>query len=199
MESALTVGVVTLMAYVATNLDNLVLLVGVSSRPRQPFASIVAGVVLASAGLLALCLAAALAADFAPQRWIGYLGVLPIAIGLRELYRSRRAAPAASGVPDTDAPAIAARWVAGLMLANSADSLAALTPLVAESRDVLLPVVGAVVLATSLAGCGIARWITTHERVGARVQQLGQKLVPYVLIAVGLYVLLDTRTDTVLS
>jgi cadmium resistance protein CadD (predicted permease) len=84
------------------------------------------------------------------------------------------------------------------MLANSADSIAALVPLFAETRDALLPLIGAVVLGASLLGCGLARWIATHERFGPPIQRLAPRLVPFALIAVGLYVLSNTRSDTLL-
>jgi len=194
MEAALALGGVAVLAYAATNLDNLLLLVAVATRPAQPYASIVGGVVLATATLLALCGVASLAADFAPERWIGYLGVVPIAMGLRELLGWIRARPGREAVP-AGAPVVRAPWVAGLMLANSADSLGVLVPLFAETRDALLPMLAAALLSASLLGCALGYWITTHERIGDLVRRVGPRIVPFVLIGVGLYVLLDTRSD----
>ena len=84
MESALPVAGLAVLAFAATNLDNLLLLVGIVSRAGQSFARVVAGTLLAAVVMLALCMGAALAVDFAPQRWVGYLGFVPVALGLRD-------------------------------------------------------------------------------------------------------------------
>lgn len=198
MESVFSIVGLTLVAFAATNLDNLLLLVAIASRKGQGFAPIVAGALLTNGLMISLCLAAAFAADLAPQRWVGYLGVLPLALGVRELYRLATA----SSEPATESrgePAMGATGVASVMLANSGDSLGALVPLFAETRDELLPLIGAVILLMSGLGCGLARWIASHPRIGPPVQRVGAKLVPFALIGVGLYVLSDTRTDTLLE
>jgi len=195
VESVVVVVALSVLAFAATNLDNLIVLVGVVSRPGQPFAAVVRGALLSVGLMLALCVAAAFAADLAPKRWIGMLGLVPIALGVRELLAlARRSpdAPLAAGATS----AIPPLGVASLMLANSADSLGALVPLFAETRAALLPAIVVAVLAVSLGGCSLARWVASHPRVGPLLQRLGPRLVPFVLIAVGSYVLLDTRTDT---
>lgn len=199
VESALPVVGLVVLTFAATNLDNLLLLVGIVSRVGQPFARVVAGTLLAAIVMLALCVGAALAADFAPQRWVGYLGFVPVALGLRELYRLAAARSNEAREPYAGAAPIPALGVAGVMLANSADSIGALLPLFAETRDALLPLISAVVLAASLLGCALARWIASHERLGPPIRRIAPRLVPIVLIAVGLYVLSDTGTDTLLD
>jgi cadmium resistance protein CadD (predicted permease) len=196
VEAALSVIGVAVLAFVATNLDNLVLLVGILSRAGQTFASIVAGALLACVVTLCLGVSAALAADLAPQRWLGMLGVVPIALGLRELTRLVRSRPQHRDARKSDAPALGVLGISGLLLANSADSLAALVPLFAETREALLPLVAVAILAVTLLGCGLTRWIASHPRVGPTLRRIAPKLVPFVLIAVGVYVLANTRGDT---
>lgn len=196
MEDALSIAGLAVLAFAATNLDNLLLIVAALSRPGQSFGPVVAGVLLSSSATLALCVAAALAAGFAPEAWIGYLGLVPIGLGLLELHRLIRSRRAGEGDAHSDAPPMPAFGVAGVMLANSADSFGALVPLFAETRQSLLTVIVAAVILTSLCGCALARWIATHEHFGLPIRRVGPLLVPFVLIAVGLYVLSDTRTDS---
>jgi cadmium resistance protein CadD (predicted permease) len=197
VEAALSVVGVAVLAFVATNLDNLMLLVGIASRVGQPFASIVAGALLASVVTLCLGVSAALATDLAPQRWLGLLGVVPIALGLRELTRLVRSRAQQGDAPRADAPPLGALGLAGLLVANSTDSIAALVPLFAETREALLPPVAVAILAVTLLGCGIARWIASHARFGPPLRRSARLLVPIVLIAVGVYILANTRGDTV--
>jgi cadmium resistance protein CadD (predicted permease) len=200
VESALFVAAVAAVAVAATNLDNLLILVTVLTRADQSFGHVVAGTLLASLGMLGLCGLGALLADFAPTRWLGYLGLVPIGLGLREFYRmarfnSERAAEEPPGSRPSSA-AISSLGVAGLMLANGADSFGALLPIVAESRISVLPAIAAAVVATNLGVCWAARGIAGHPAIGPRIRRIGPKLVPFVLIAVGSYVLADTRSDS---
>ena len=197
MESTLALMGLAVVAYAATHFDNLILLVGVVSRQGQPFAAVAIGVLLSTGAILALCIGAALVADLAPQHWLGYLGLVPIGFGVRELYRLKRAD--SDSETDSGIPAISAVGVAAVMLANSADTLGALVPIFAETRDALLPAVIVSVLVASGAACGLAWWIARHRHMGPAIRRLGPRLVPFVLIAVGLYVLSNTRTDTVLG
>lgn len=197
MDSSLPIAGLAVVAFVATNFDNLLLTVAMLARPGQSLARVVVGVLLACLVVVLLCTAAAGAADAVPQGWLGWLGLVPLGLGLRELWRLRRAGAAEAQSP-SGAPPLGALGVAASMLANSADSFGALLPLFAETRDELLLVAGAAILATGLLGCAVAHWITTHERLGAPLRRLGPLLLPFVLIAVGVYVLLDTPSDTVL-
>ena len=187
-----------IVAFSATNLDNLILLVGFVSRPGQPFSAVVVGVLSSSGVILLMCSSAALAAGLVPVHWLGWLGLVPLTMGLRELRRLVGASVAGAEECDLVLPSITPLGVAGVMLANSADSFVALVPIFAESRPALLPLIGAVVLALSVIACLLARWITTHRRVGPAIQRIAPRIVPFVLILVGLYVLSDTATDTLL-
>jgi len=199
MEAALSIASLAVLAFAATNFDNLLLLVAMLARSGQTVAPIFGGTLLAGGTMLSLCAAAALAASFAPQAWVGLLGLVPLGLGLRELYRllQRRGEDALEA--DSAAKPISALGVAGVMLANSADSFGALVPLFAETQRGLQPAIAFAVLATSLLGCLLARWIATHERVGPAIRRIGPVLVPFVLIAVGLYVLSDTPTDAFIA
>jgi len=201
LESALAVAGLTALALTATGFDNLLLLVGIASRRGQPFAPILGGVLVATAVLAAACLGAAFGADLLPQRRLGLLGLVPLGLGLRELallYRSAGEDAEALGAAEAGTAAIGAAGVAGVMLANSVDSLGTLVPLFAETRDGLLPAAVLAIPATTLSGCALARWIVSHPRLGPPIRRVGPRIVPFVLIAVGIYVLSNTGTDTAL-
>lgn len=197
MESELLIAGLAFLAFSTTNLDNVLLLVGFAARPGQPFAAVAGGALLGVTAMLALLVAAAVLADFVPMLWLGWLGLIPLAMGLRELARLGTTVGAAD--PDgTDAVRpIGAVGVAGVMLAHSGDSFGALAPLFAETRRALLPLIATVVLVVTGLACGLARWIVSHPRVGPAIRAVAPRLVPFVLIAVGLYVLTNSPTDTV--
>ena len=70
--------------FVATNLDDVFLLLAFFSDPRQRVAHVVLGQLLGMAALTAASLLAALGALVVPAAYVGLLGVLPLAIGVKE-------------------------------------------------------------------------------------------------------------------
>jgi cadmium resistance protein CadD (predicted permease) len=191
-----------LTSFVATNLDNLLVLVfllGTSSRRR---AAVLFGYL--TAVILVVCVAAVgvAAGALIDPAAIGYLGVAPVAMACYLLYQQYTRG-AAMDVPEPVAENLAGEgriWLASslLMFSNSGDSIAVLLPLLAESSRPALLLIVSLYLVTSLLWCAVALAIAARPGLARRIQQRGARLVPWVMIAVGLYVLLDTRTDTLL-
>ena len=53
-------------------------------------------------------------------------------------------------------------------------------------------------LLAALAWAGLSIAIAGREALARRIERSGSKLVPWILILVGIYILLDTSTDTLL-
>lgn len=184
----------TVATFVSTSVDNLFLLVGFLTSPGFRLRSVVVG--YAGAVILVLCvgLAASYAADFAPNRLAGYLGVVPIAMGVTRLYKAVR--HGSGWETGTQPLARGTLSVSLVMLANSGDSVAAFLAVFAETREPFTFLIVAVGVALSLAWCGLARWIIGHAPVRRFLELWGSYLLPALLILVGVYILADTRTDT---
>jgi cadmium resistance protein CadD (predicted permease) len=195
MESVSAIFGVAAISFAATNLDGLLVLVAVLARPGQRFPAVVGGAVLAASALLLLCALAGLAVQLASTAWIDYLGLLPIGYGLLLLDRLGRMDDPADEVFVGGGPSMTAPAIGMLLLAGGADSVSVLVPLFAETKTVLKPVIAIEVLAISVVGCWLARGIVAHERVGRAIARMGPRLVPFVLIAVGIYILMDTGND----
>lgn len=182
-------------AFAATNLDDaLVLLLFFGDRryrARHVFIGQAAGVGL----LVALSLVVALAAVALPARAVGLLGLLPIAIGAKQLLdrrRGRHSETASADVP----PLRAAGWrqaaaVAGVTLANGGDNVGVYVPLFATrplaETGVILVVFATLLAAWTLGGYYLAR----HSAVAGRVQQVSGGLMPWVLIGLGIVILVE--------
>ncbi len=199
MEASFTLAGLAIGAFLATNLDNLLLLIflqGANPRHRK---AVVTGYLLAVGGLIALVIAGSRLGDELDPGIIGYLGLIPIALGLWLLRRSPAIQVATEGSrAEASAPHFEGSVVLGttvLLLSNSGDSLALLLPLLADTyaggRKVLL--------LTWLSCAGL--WVflgqlLTQRPSAARVlEQHGTKVVPWVMIGVGAYILLNTATD----
>jgi cadmium resistance protein CadD (predicted permease) len=193
VETAGLLAVVAAGAFAATNLDNLLILMALLARPGQSFGSVVAGVAVSVGAILALCVVGALVAELAPRRGLELLGLIPIALGIRELVRQGGARDEAARSSAGSRLSVFA--IAMLMFTNSADTFAVLAPLFAETRPGLLPVAALAVVGVALVGCAIAQRLATSERLGPPLQRIAPRLTPFVLIAVGVYVLSNTATD----
>ena len=114
------------VAYASTNIDNLLIMAALAGG-RASRAAIVTGFVLASLVVLIVSALAIVIETLIPPVVLGYLGFVPISIGLYLLL-----APASG---DDGAAVTAATWpaITGLLVANSADTMFALGPLFAES------------------------------------------------------------------
>jgi cadmium resistance protein CadD (predicted permease) len=188
-------------SFVATNLDNLVLLVVMLGADAQNRAAVILGF-LASA-ICVLCLSAigaVLGANLDPGL-IGYMGLAPLTMGVYLLYKLLRGdKPDHPSTADSNTGGQASGLLGSflLMFSNSGDSVAIFFPLLAESgRDALLWIVSAFLLC-ALLWSALAWRIADQPRIARQIEKVGEKLVPWIMIGAGLYILLDTGTDTLL-
>jgi cadmium resistance transport/sequestration family protein len=177
--------------FAGTNVDDLIVLTVLflaaraSGRPRpwQIWAGQYAGI-----GVLVLVsVLAALGLTLVPDRWVGLLGLVPIALGVRGLIAAVRRQD------DEESPVVAGNLlaVAGVTIANGADNIAVYTPLfrtIGAGATVTTIVVFAVLVAV---WCLAASWLGSHRRVIAVVERYGHWLVPIVFIVIGAVIVAD--------
>ena len=178
------------VAYAATNIDNLLIMATLGAG-RASRAHLVAGFVIASCTVLLVVSIAVFIDRVLPPEVLGYLGLIPIGIGAYLLlFAGTR--PETSAGSETTWPA-----VAGLLLANSGDTIFALGPLFAESgSDARL---GLALGFAMIAALWLFLILGATKRV-ARSQwlgRLGYRIAPWMMILIGLYILSDSATDVV--
>jgi len=176
------------LAHSATNLDNLALLLVVS----KTFGTARASVAYASSQVLMLSTALLFSWGYSAAigAWAGYLGLVPIFLGCYALLRGRT--PAKEQKSQGNAPFILTTLTfTGL----SFDTLAVFAPILADGialRD-YTALAGALLSATiiSLVPVAFGRFTSVWLRLTGKLE----KIAPFVIIAAGLYVLLDTSND----
>ncbi|MBV9886649.1 MAG: cadmium resistance transporter [Acidobacteria bacterium] len=182
MTSTLTALTAGVTSFAATNIDDLVLLTLFFAR-RVPTRRIVAGQYLGFAGIVVVSLLGAWAAFAIPQPWIKWLGVLPLLLGLKELFLGHRGTTV-----EARASGYGVASIALLTLSNGADNVGVYVPLFAIRRgDVWLIV--ATYMALIAVWCAVARWLGSHAAVLGVVDRWGHRITPLVLIGLGIYVL----------
>ena len=195
MYDLLAVVVISGAGFLSTSLDNLLLLIGFYGSPGYGIRSSTLAYVLAVAIVAGLAFVLGGVADAVPAPYLGYLGIIPIALGLYHLFRLVLPMEDVLEVADRGGPA--RFWpVLMVMLANSGDSLAVYLSIFADTRRGYEPLIVATMLAGALGICGLARWLVNRQAVSGAIRRVGRYALPVLLIAIGIYVLADTRTDT---
>lgn len=142
----------------------------------------VLGTYLGIGALYAASVAASFIALVIPAGYIALLGLVPLGLGLKLLFTKK----------PTDEPAPAAQGVlavAGINIAAGGDNVGVYTPLFATTTSEAIAIYGAVFAVLTGALCWTAHRLVTHPALGAPVRRWGPRLVPWVLIALGLWIL----------
>jgi cadmium resistance protein CadD (predicted permease) len=188
MELAAIVGL-AIVLFVSTNLDDLFVLLGFFLDPATRLRDVILGQYLGIGALVLLSIGASVLSLAVAPAYVGWLGLLPIAIGIRQLVLRHRA-----GEQDDDDIPAGGRLlaVAGITVANGGDNLGVYTPVFATRapEEILtIVIVFAVLIALLILG---AHWLVKHPRLGAPIRRYGPALSPWVLIAIGAFVIHDS-------
>lgn len=181
--------------FAATNVDDLIVLTVLflsgratgSPRPWQIWAGQYAGI----AALVLVSVVAALGLTIVPDEWIGLLGLVPLALGVRGLVAAVRA-----GDHD-DPPPVASGLlpIAGVTIANGADNISAYTPVFRTIGPQPTLVTAAVFAAGVALWCLAASWLGSHEKVIDLLDRHGRWLVPVAFITIGTLIVLESAGD----
>lgn len=185
---------VAVLAFAATNIDDLFVLVGFFADPAFRARQVVLGQYLGIAALIAASLAGALATLMVPPAYIGLLGVLPIAIGIRKLWRAWRAP---GGRDEESHPAAGVHKilaVAMVTIASGGDNIGVSVPMFAHRPALQQAVIVAVFAAMTALWCCGAHYLVNHRALGAPIRRHGHRLLPWILIAIGLVILHENDT-----
>lgn len=186
---AIATGVVS---FAATNIDDifvLTLFFGQTGRRLRRW-HVIAGQYLGFAALVAISLVGYFARLVMSPAWIGLLGLLPIAIGVRSFLRrdddgeERQEAMGAAGMLS----------VAAVTFSNGGDNIGVYTPLFAASDLATLLVMMAVFFIMLAVWCVAGYFLGNHPAVKRTLDRYGHIIVTFVLIGLGIYIMLESGT-----
>jgi cadmium resistance transport/sequestration family protein len=179
--------------FAGTDVDDLIVLTVLflagraTGRPRTR--DVVVGQYLGIAALVAISAAAAVGLLAVPDRWVGLIGLVPIAIGIRGLWKARG--------DDTEQQVVAtgALSVAAVTIANGADNLSVYIPLFRDFGlgDTVVSIATFAVMVAVWLAAGF--WLGTRRRIVETLDRFGRWLVPVVFIGIG--VLLIARSGAI--
>jgi cadmium resistance protein CadD (predicted permease) len=189
--------VVGIMLFVSTNIDDIFLTMAFFADPRLDRRAVVAGKFLGIGGLVVASIAAAACAVAVPPEWVALMGLAPLGLGIHRLWSARRAADQpdeGDGVPAAAAGSLLAQVcsVAGVTAANGGDNLGVYVPVFTEEFSAIPAFVVIFAVMTGL-WCVGGNLLVNHRLIAHTMRRLAGRLLPWVLIVLGLCILSGAR------
>jgi cadmium resistance transport/sequestration family protein len=194
----------SITAFIATNLDDVVVLIVFFTQVDRSFRPwhIVIGQYLGFWALLLLSLPGYWGGTLLPPTGIGLLGLVPLAIGLKLLFSKNQDDDSAQltshsflqKIPDFLQPQILK--VAAVTIANGGDNIGIYVPLFASKNLGGLLVTITTFLLMMGAWCWLAWCLVKQPSIGQLFSKYGDRLVPWVFIILGCYILYENGTVT---
>jgi cadmium resistance protein CadD (predicted permease) len=182
--------------FVATNVDDIVLLAlffARAGRDRAAELRIVAGQYLGLVAIVAAALAGAAGANLLPESAVPWLGLVPLLIGIHSGWEAWRERRQRDGDDDTRTvprrPGIGR--VAAVTLANGGDNIGVYVPVFAVASAASIATYVVVFLVGVAGLCALGRYLATRQAIGRLLERWGHVLTPVVLIVVGVAVLAE--------
>jgi len=180
-----------IVLFASTDIDDLFVLIGFLALARFRTRNVVIGQYLGIGALVVVSLICSLISLVLAPAYVGLLGVLPMLIGIQKLFELRRGGDQEYvRAHEADGGAIGQiASVAAVTIANGGDNIGAYTPLFATWNASRIAVVVLVFIVMTALWLAFAHWLVNHRTVGAPLKRYGHLAVPFVLIALSLFIL----------
>ncbi|GIF04333.1 cadmium resistance transporter [Actinoplanes siamensis] len=180
--------------FAVTNVDDILILALFFARGaghRHTTRDIAAGQYLGFTAILAVATAAAFGATFLPERAVPFLGLLPLALGIRAAVRAWRLRHDAGEDEEPRAGGPGPLQVAAVTFANGGDNLGVYVPVLATAGVGGMAAYLVVFLILVAVWVAAGRFFATRPPVARALGRWGHLLLPIVLIGIGLLILAE--------
>jgi cadmium resistance protein CadD (predicted permease) len=195
-DSMMVISVLGLVAvsFVATNIDNLALLVGWLVSKQVAVSRIFAGYMTGMFFLLSLSIIISFVSFVLPLSYLGFFGIIPVLLGFIMLLGLIRGGEESDHQPGVKGALVA---IALTQVANGVDTVLVFAPLLVDSRTEIDYTIAATFLVVAVLWFWFAQLLCYHASRLEVITKIGRWIAPVVMIAVGLYILDNTATDMI--
>ncbi|NYB52656.1 MAG: cadmium resistance transporter [Methanobacteriaceae archaeon] len=188
--------ITALLAFLATNLDDMFLLAAFFAHPQFQTKEVVWGQYLGFISLLMISSLAYFAQLIIPPAYISLLGLLPILIGIRNLMSLKNPeSPVENlnegffekngGITNNNIFSVAA-----VTIANGGDNLGVYMPIFATSNPLSLLTIIVTFLILVGIWCLLGFKLVNNEIIGNKIREYGHLILPFVMIFIGMVIIL---------
>ena len=195
-----------IIAFTATNIDDIIILllffsqININFRRRH----IIVGQYLGFILLVIASLPGFFGGLVVSREWIGLLGLLPIAIGIKQLVNREQETTEIQTITGEKSFFFSilspqTYQVAAVTIANGGDNISIYIPLFAGKTPIGLLVILSVFFFMVGVWCVVAYLLTRQPTIAYVLTRYGKKVVPFVLIGLGLFIIYERGTFTLLG
>lgn len=180
-----------IMAFIATNIDDLFVLMTFFANKNYNNNQIIIGQYL---GVFSLILISALGYFFkfiVPVSFIGLLGIFPIIIGIKSLIELKRKDKDNKTSGNVKFKKSSVFTVAFISFINGGDNVGVYIPLFATLGFYQSIIIVIIFLIMIMIWCLISYYLTNHRVIGDKIKKYGHLIFPFVLISLGISIILS--------
>jgi cadmium resistance protein CadD (predicted permease) len=126
---------------------------------------------------------------------IGLLGIVPIVIGVQKILslRLKRKTYSRQIVEDRRNNNLAFAEVAGVTFSNGGDNIGVYTPIFAQyNHPIEISLFIIIFMIMTAVWCIVAYYLVNHPLIASKIRYTGHIILPFVLIGIGVYIILDS-------
>ena len=176
-------------AFIASNIDDTFILIILFMTPGLSARDVTVGQFLGIIILVAVSSLAVLLSLAIPPFAIGFLGIIPIVIGVKRLLEYR----------ENEAEAYAQKGylsflsVAAVTVSNGGDDIGVFTPLFVKYNGIVefSLLISLLMIMTGI-WCIVTYYFLRHPFIASRINALSKIVTPFALISIGIYIILDS-------
>jgi cadmium resistance transport/sequestration family protein len=194
--------VTAVLSFIATNIDDVFIIIVLFARVSSTFtrSHIYAGQYLGFLALVVLSIIGSFSKLFIPEYYIGFLGLIPIYLGIRELWESfviRKDDDEDLNLSFTTSSKskffiTGVLSVASITIANGSDNIGIYIPLFATQDLASLTVTVLIFLILVYPLVRISEHIATHPALESLIKKTSPVVFPLVLIGLGVYIIVES-------
>lgn len=183
-------------AFAATNIDDIFVLMIFFSSLTFPVRHVVIGQYLGISLLIVISALGSLIALVVPIYIIGLMGIIPIVIGIKNLAEIRKKDDSYSRQVvqnKKNKSYLSFLAVAGVTFSNGGDNVGVYIPLFSKYNTLSqITALTAVFITMTAVWCIVAYYFVNHPLVASRIRYTGNVILPFVLIGLGIYILIES-------
>ena len=184
---------VAAVAFAATDIDDLFLLMIFFSSRTFPPRQVALGQFVGIGLLVAVSILGSLIALVVPIYVIGLLGLVPIAIGIKEIIEIRNNDTSTQTLPKKNKSYLAFLTVTAVTVSNGGDNIGVYVPLFSKYNTLdQIIMFTSVFIAMTAVWCIAAYYLVNHPLLASRIRHTGNIIMPFVLIGLGIYILTES-------
>jgi cadmium resistance protein CadD (predicted permease) len=180
--------------FAVTNIDDILILAlffAQGAGHKGTTRAVAAGQYLGFIGILAVAVPTAFGATFLPESAIRYLGLLPLALGLKAAVQAWRHRHDDEDQPQSRPVRPRVLEVAAVTFANGGDNIGVYVPVFATAGAGGMAVFVSVFLVLVAVWVAAGRFFATRPVIARALSRWGHILLPVVLIGIGLLILVE--------